>query len=90
MTELFATSKQTISYYIANILKDGKLDPNSVVKDYLTTAIDGKQYHVVFYALEMILAVGYRVKGIIPKSKSTVFKNEKCNYEIANLLFAIP
>ena len=63
MAELFVTSKQTISYHIANILKDGKLDPNSVVKDFLTTAIDGKQYHVVFYALEMILAVGYRVKG---------------------------
>ena len=63
MAELFATSKQTISYHIANILKDGELDQNSVVKDFLTTATDGKPYHVIFYALEMILAVGYRVKG---------------------------
>ena len=63
MSELFATSKQTISYHISNILKESELDSNSVVKDFLTTAADGKQYHIVFYSLEMILAVGYRVKG---------------------------
>lgn len=64
MAELFATSKQTISYHISNILKEKELEQNSVVKDFLTTANDGKQYHVVFYSLEMILAVGYRVKGV--------------------------
>ena len=63
MAELFATSKQSISYHISNILNEGELKSDSVVKDFLTTAADGKQYHVVFYALEMILAVGYRVKG---------------------------
>ena len=63
MAELFATSKQAISYHISNILKEGELDSDSVVKDFLTTANDSKQYHVIFYALEMILAVGYRVKG---------------------------
>ena len=63
MAELFGTSKQTISYHISNILKESELDISSVVKDYLTTADDGKQYHIFFYALEMILAVGYRVKG---------------------------
>ncbi|MBQ7550028.1 MAG: virulence RhuM family protein [Bacteroidales bacterium] len=64
MAELFATSKQIISYHISNILKDNELSQNSVVKDFLTTANDGKQYHIIFYALEMILAVGYRVKGV--------------------------
>lgn len=64
MAELFATSKQTISYHINNILRENELSENSVVKDFLTTATDGKQYRVVFYALEMILAVGYRVKGV--------------------------
>lgn len=63
MAELFATSKQTVSYHISNILKDNELDKNSVVKEFLTTASDGKQYNVIFYSLEMILAVGYRVKG---------------------------
>ena len=64
MAELFATSKQTISYHIINILKDRELNKISVVKDFLTTAADGKNYNVVFYSLEMIIAVGYRVRGI--------------------------
>lgn len=63
MAELFATSKQSISYHISNILNEGELKTASVVKDFLTTARDNKQYHVIFYSLEMILAVGYRVKG---------------------------
>ena len=64
MAELFATSKQTISHHIVNILKDRELDDFSVVKQYLTTAADGKNYNVVFYSLEMVIAVGYRVRGI--------------------------
>ena len=64
MAELFATSKQLISHHIANILKERELNEFSVVKQYLTTAADGKNYNVVFYSLEMIIAVGYRVRGI--------------------------
>ena len=64
MAELFATSKQTISYHIINILKEKELHENSVVKEYLTAAADGKNYNVVFYSLEMIIAVGYRVRGV--------------------------
>ena len=64
IAELFATSKQTVSYHISKILKESELSANSVVKDYLTTAADGKNYHVIFYSLEMILAVGYRVRGV--------------------------
>ena len=51
MAELFATSKQAISYHIINILKDKELKENSVVKEYLTTAADGKNYNVVLYSL---------------------------------------
>ncbi len=64
MAELFATSKPNISMHIANILKDKELLENSVVKNFLTTAADGKNYNVVFYSLEMIIAVGYRVRGV--------------------------
>ena len=64
MAELFGTSKQSVSHHIVNILKEKELDVNSVVKHYLTTASDGKQYGVIFYSLEMILAVGYRVRGV--------------------------
>lgn len=63
LAELFDTSKQSISYHITNILADKELDANSVVKDYLTTASDGKQYNVAFYSLEMILAIGFRVSS---------------------------
>lgn len=64
MAELFGTSKQSISHHVINILKEKELDASSVVKHYLTTASDSKQYDVVFYSLEMILAVGYRVRGV--------------------------
>ena len=64
MAELFATSKQTISYHVINILKENELTESSVVKEYLTTAADGKSYNTVFYSLEMIIAVGCRVRGV--------------------------
>ena len=47
MAELFATSKQNVGYHIANILKDKELEENSVVKEYFTTASDGKKYKVI-------------------------------------------
>lgn len=63
LAELFATSKPNISMHISNILEDKELTINSVVKDYLTTAADGKNYAVTFYSLEMILAIGFRVRS---------------------------
>ncbi|MDA3905873.1 MAG: virulence RhuM family protein [Bacteroidales bacterium] len=63
LAELFATSKQNISLHISNILKEGELSENSVVKDYLTTASDGKEYNITFYSLDMILAIGFRVRS---------------------------
>ena len=64
MAELFATSKQNIGAHIANILKENELRESSVVKNYFTTAADGKNYNVIFYSLEMVIAVGYRVRGV--------------------------
>jgi hypothetical protein len=63
LAELFATSKQNIGQHISNILKEGELDQNSVVKNYFTTADDGKEYKVTFYCLDMILAIGFRVRS---------------------------
>lgn len=63
LAELFATSKQNVGQHIANILEDNELYANSVVKNYFTTASDGKQYEVAFYSLDMILAIGFRVRS---------------------------
>jgi hypothetical protein len=63
LAELFDTSKPNISMHISNILKERELEEISVVKNYLTTAADGKNYEVTFYSLSMILAVGFRVRS---------------------------
>lgn len=63
LAELFDTSKQNVGQHITSILDDKELDANSVVKNYFTTAADGKQYDVMFYSLEMVLAVGFRVRS---------------------------
>lgn len=63
LMELFATTKQNISLHINNILKEKELLAESVVKDYLTTASDKKQYNITFYALDMVLAIGFRVRS---------------------------
>lgn len=63
MAELFATSVPNMSLHISKILKDRELDENSVIKYYLTTAQDGKRYRVKFFSLEMIIAVGFRVRS---------------------------
>jgi hypothetical protein len=64
MVELFHTSKQNISLHIKNIFDEGELIEKSVVKEYLTTAADGKNYQTKFYNLDVIISVGYRVKSL--------------------------
>jgi len=63
LAELFDTSKQNIGQHISNILEENELKENSVVKKFFTTGDDGKQYDVTFYTLEMILAIGFRVRS---------------------------
>ena len=70
ISELFDTSKQNIGQHIAAILQEGELQENSVVKNYFTTASDGKNYNVAFYSLEMILAIGFRIRS----KKGTQFR----------------
>lgn len=61
---LFGTSKQNVGQHISKILNEGELDLNSVVKNYFTTAADGKPYDVMYYSLQMIIAIGFRVRGV--------------------------
>ena len=63
MAELFQTTKQNISLHTKNVFSEGELDENSVVKEFLTTAKDGKRYQTRFYNLDMIISVGYRIKS---------------------------
>jgi hypothetical protein len=70
LSDLFDTSVPNINTHIANVLKDNELSDNSVIKDYLITAADGKQYKVKFYSLDMVLAIGFRVRS----SRGTEFR----------------
>ena len=63
MAELFLSTKQNVSLHINNIFKEDELDENSVVKESLTTAKDGKRYRIKFYNLDVIISVGYRIKS---------------------------
>jgi len=63
LAELFTTSKQNISQHLKNIFEEQELIENSVVKDFFTTAADGKQYRSKHYNLDAIISVGYRVKS---------------------------
>lgn len=61
--ELFERDKRTVSEHLQNIFTEGELDENSVVRNFRTTAPDGKTYDTNHYNLDAILAVGYRVKS---------------------------
>ncbi len=63
LTELFGKAKGTISEHIKHIFEDGELVENAVVRLYRTTAADGKQYEVAHYNLDMVLALGFRVRS---------------------------
>lgn len=61
---LFGKSKSTVSEHIKHIFEEGELDENSVVRNFRTTASDGKIYQVDYYNLDVIISVGYRVKSL--------------------------
>lgn len=64
IAELYQITKQNVSLHIRNIFDDRELEERSVVKEYLTTAADGKNYRTLYYNLDMILAIGYRVRSL--------------------------
>ncbi len=63
LVEIYQTSKSNVSEHIKHIFEDGELDKDSVVRNFRTTATDGKQYQVAHYNLDMIIALGYRVQS---------------------------
>ena len=63
LSNLFDKNKRTISEHIRNIFKEGELSENSVVRNFRTTAKDGKSYETNYYNLDVIISVGYRVKS---------------------------
>ncbi len=65
LADLFQTSKQNIGQHLKNIFEEGKLTESSVVKNFFTTAADGKDYRTNFYNLDAIISVGYRVKSAV-------------------------
>ena len=65
MAMLFNTTRNNITLHIGNIFKEGELDKDSVCKESLLTAADGKVHKTNFYNLDVIISVGYRVKSIV-------------------------
>jgi hypothetical protein len=63
MAELFQTSVPNINTHIKNIVDEGELAQDSVIKEFLITASDGKNYRTKYYNLDMIISVGYRIKS---------------------------
>src|ERR1022692_4814924 len=64
MAELFQTTKQNVSLHIQNVFTEKELREDSIVKESLTTASDGRNYQTKFYNLDVIISVGYRVKSL--------------------------
>jgi len=65
MAELFQTTVANINIHIKNVFDEGELSRDSVIKDFLITAADGKKYQTKFYNLDMIISIGYRIKSHI-------------------------
>ena len=63
IAELFQTTKQNIGQHLKNIFTEAELQEDSVVKNFFTTAADGKKYNTAFYNLDAIISVGYRVNS---------------------------
>ena len=65
LCELYQTSKSNVSEHIKHIFEEGELDEISVVRKFRTTAADGKSYLTAYYNLDLIIALGYRVRSLI-------------------------
>ena len=70
MAELFGVQIPTINEHLKNVFLSGELKENSVIREFLTTASDGKKYNTKFYNLDAIISVGYRVNS----KQATLFR----------------
>ena len=64
LVELYQTTKSNVSEHIKHIFEDGELDESSVVRNFRTTASDGKMYNTRYYNLDMIISLGYRIRSV--------------------------
>jgi hypothetical protein len=60
---LYDVEIPTINYHLKKILKDNELSENSVIRNFLITASDGNSYDTKHYALQAIIAVGFKVNS---------------------------
>ncbi len=65
MAELFQTTTANINIHLKNIFAEGEMGRDSVIKESLMTAADGKKYRTNYYNLDAIISVGYRVRSAI-------------------------
>ena len=63
MAQLYDVSVKTINYHIKKIFDDSELSEDSVIRKFRITATDGKSYSTNHYALQMIIAVGFKVNS---------------------------
>ena len=63
LVELYQSSKANVSEHIAHIFEEGELTKEAVVRKFRTTASDGKNYNVLYYNLDMIISLGYRINS---------------------------
>lgn len=63
LAEVYRSSVQNVRHHIGNILEDEELQSDSVIKEYFITAADGKSYRTKLYNLDMLIALGYRIKS---------------------------
>ena len=76
LVELYQSSKSNISEHVKHIFEEGELREDSVVRKFRTTAADGKDYNTIYYNLDMIISLGYRIKSRIA-TKFRVWASER-------------
>ena len=64
MSEIFGVGVPTINEHLQNIFKSSELEESTVIRNFRTPAVDGKNYDTNFYNLDVIISVGYRVNSL--------------------------